>query len=94
MQAKTLRQANSQALILQQPRIVSLQEAEDLGKDKALQGRDVIVHEKAFDGTLPLSLKGVDVLTITRLGESAKMFCVGKSGYLHRSTKQQFRTQG
>jgi hypothetical protein len=95
MQAKTLRQANGQALILQQPGVVSSQQAEDLGKDKALQGYDVIVHQEAFDGTLPLRLEGIDVLTIARLRVvSICTKCGEMSGYLHRLTGQRFRRQG
>lgn len=77
MQAKTLRQADSQALIFQQPRIISLQEAEDLGKDKALQGCDVIVHKEALNGTLPLGLEGVDVLAVAWLLDVSQGYFVG-----------------
>jgi hypothetical protein len=57
MQAKTLRQADGQSLVLEHARIVSPQQAEDLGKDEALQRCDVILHQEAFNSALPLSLK-------------------------------------
>jgi hypothetical protein len=84
MQAKTLRQANSQALILQEPRVISLKETEDLGKDKALKRGDVIVHQEALDGTLPLSLKGIDILAVARLSRSAG-FRVWGNKWIHTS---------
>ena len=67
MQAKALGQANSQALVLEEPRVISLQQAEDLGEDKTLQGSDVIVHQKALHSTLPLSFERIHILAVSRL---------------------------
>lgn len=64
MQAKTLRQTNSQALVLQHTGIVTPEQTVYLSKDEALQSRKIIVHQERVDGTLPLSLERLDVSTV------------------------------
>jgi hypothetical protein len=85
MQAKALRQANGQALVLQQPRVVSSQQAEDLGKDKTLQGSNIIVHQEAFNSALPLGLERIDVLAITRLRDCQQGYAVWGNEWVHTS---------
>ena len=67
MQAKTLRQADGQSLVLEHAGIVGPQQTEDLGKDETLQRCDVILHQEALNSALPLSLEGLDILSVAGL---------------------------
>src|SRR6266699_5160395 len=75
MQAKPMRQANSNAFVVLQPLIISPDGAVDQSQDQALEGIHGVVHQDSIQGPLPLEFTSRDLVEIglfTRQGSDAE----------------------
>lgn len=67
MQTEPLGQTNGKPLVFEEPGAIGFKQAVYLGEDQTLQRSQVVVHHKAFQGSLPLRFERFNVLPITGL---------------------------